>query len=169
MKLVKKISVVVLVFVLLMMFAFVAPALAETPTITSIKAVQSGTFTSTEKMWITNGDIRQQKGVVNEGTIKLYIPETASTPTYTFELYNVAHSTRDMDEPTPHTFLVNASWRYIVNGEVVGTFEGRIDWNLYSPQIAHGVLQGTGIFEGQTLRFWVQYPPTVWYGTLMQR
>lgn len=165
----KKISVVVLVFVLLMMFAFVAPALAETPTITSIKAVQSATIASTEKTWDTNGGIRQMQGVVNVGTINLYIPETASTPTYIFDLYNVYDRTGDIDAGIPITIRVNATWRYIVNNEIVGTFEGQIEWNFNSPQIAHGLLQGTGFFEGQTLRFWVQFPPTIWYGTLMQR
>jgi hypothetical protein len=111
----------------------------------AIKAVQSGKVTSVEDTWLTGSAINQSRGVVNQGTIKLHIPNTASSPQYTFNYYNVYGSTVNTSVPILN-IRVNAQWNYIVSGQVVGTFEGQIEWNYPN---AHGNLHGTGIFEGQ--------------------
>ena len=153
-----------------MLSAFVAPALAIQPEVTPIKALQVGAPTSWEKEWFS-GDILHRTGVVAEGTIRLYIPATASTPTYTFRFYNIYHVVADtVDTNGPYVVIVDAKWIYedSVTKEVYGTFEGQINWNINSPSDAHGLLKGTGQFEGQTLKFW-EDPTTTgtqWYGTL---
>lgn len=152
----------------LVLFMSVAPALAA-PTTTPIKAIQVGTVISTEKTWTTNGGIIQNQGVLNEGTIRLYIPNTASSPTYTFQFANVYNQMRNPDI-MHSTLRVDATWNYKVDGNIVGTFEGQIQWNILDgvPQ-AHGVLHGTGMFEGQQLMFWKDNTQSgiVWVGTLM--
>jgi hypothetical protein len=150
---------------LLLLFSIMAPALANAPTRTAIKAVQAGTASAPEKTWTTNGGIAQSRGIVNTGTVSLYIPDTASSPQYIFNLYNVYDFTRDQATGL-WVLRVDAQWRYEVNGELLGTFEGQINWNYPD---AHGVLHGTGVFDGQTLMFWrdTAYPPTTWVGTLI--
>jgi hypothetical protein len=163
--------------VMLMFVLIVAPAIAKEPTITDIYAIQKGTVTSTEDQWTTNGDIMQKQGVVNEGTVQLFIPNTASTPTYIFKLYNVYSQTNNINSVPnvvfypPYTIRVDAKWIYSENGVVKGTFEGQINWNINSPGDAHGLLHGTGIFEGQTLKFWedTSKTGTQWIGTLTVR
>ena len=147
----------------------VVPVLAIAPLPTppnqiAIKAVQAGKVTSVEDTWLTGSAINQSRGVVNQGTIKLYIPNTAGSPQYTFNFYNVYGSTVNSSVPIIN-IRVNAQWNYIVNGQVVGTFEGQIEWNYPN---AHGNLHGTGIFEGQKLMFWrdTAITGTTWVGTL---
>ena len=167
----KRVAVAVSVLALLVIFAFTAPVMAKAPTTTPIRATQSGTITSIEKEWFSDG-IVHRKGVVNQGTIRLYIPDTASSPTYTFSFYNVFDVSVDTEDTNgPYTIRVDAMWKYSEGGAVVGTFEGQINWNMNSPHVAHGLLQGTGIFDGQTLRFWEDTATagTNWLGTLFER
>ncbi len=152
-----------------MFFMLIAPALAAPPTVSEIKAIQLGLPSNAEKTWLTNGGINQTQGVVVQGIIRFFNPITAATPTYTFNFYNVYNAMANPD--IRHTTIrVDATWKYIVSGSVRGTFEGQIQWNVVDgvPQ-AHGVLHGTGTFEGQQLMFWKDNTQTgtVWVGTLM--
>ena len=170
-KQVKK-AVLVLAVALLAVAMLAAPVLAAKPTVTPIKAEQVLTSTPTwEKQWISDG-ILHRKNVYVEGIIRLYIPSTAVSPTYVMAFHNTYDLSATGDETGPTTIRVDANWIYTVDGEVMGTFEGQINWNVNGPFIAHGLLQGTGVFEGQTLKFWEDLdpaPPTIWLGTLLER
>ena len=163
----KKARFLIVPLLAVLFFILFAPVLAE-PTITPIKAIQVNTSNIVEKTWTTNGGIVQEKDVLNQGTIRLYIPSTASSPTYTFEHYNVYNRMRN-PEKLHSTICVDVTWNYKVADIIVGTFEGQIQWNIVDgvPQ-AHGVLHGKGVFDGQQLMFWKDNTQLgiVWVGTL---
>lgn len=169
--------VIILAFALLMVFSSVAPVMAAQPTVTDFKAIQVRTGTLTyEKQWFTADNIRHTIGFDATGTVTFYSPVDAATPTYVFNYHNIYTETREMDDINgPYAINVDVEWKYIVDGEVKGTFVGQINWNInpvhWEHSLAHGVLMGTGIFEGQTLRFWEDYQNsgTVWYGSLFAR
>jgi hypothetical protein len=143
----------VLMFCILVVPVLAIASVPTPPNQITIKAVQSGKVTSVEDKWLTGSPINQSRGVVNQGTIKLYIPNTASSSQYTFNFYNVYGSTVNTSVPVLN-IRVNALWKLIVSGQVVGTFEWQIEWDYPN---AHGNLHGTGIFEGQKLMFWRVY------------
>ena len=146
-----------------MLLAFVAPALAVQPEVTPIKAIQVGAPTSWEKEWFS-GDILHRTGVVAQGTIRLFIPAQQAPQRTPLDFYNIYHVAADtVDTNGPYVVIVYAKWIYedSVTKEVYGTFEGQINWNINSPSDAHGLLKGTGQFEGQTLKFW-EDPTTHW-------
>jgi hypothetical protein len=164
----KRIIVAVLAMILLAMMFAAVPVMAK-PTVTTIKAIQQNTSTVIGDTWTTNGGIIQSRDVINQGTITLYNPSTAGSPTYTFNHYNIYNRMQNPDK-LRSVVLVDVCWNYIVNGITLGTFEGQIQWNFVDgvPQ-AHGVLHGTEMFEGQQLMFWKDntQPGIVWVGTLM--
>ncbi len=133
----------------------------------------SGQVQSAGVYSVTNGGILQVRDAIYTGQMKLYI--TSSPPaipdytlTYTRELSGTVNMGQDIPYPGPwpdamgiwHSKLVCS---YVVNGQVLGTFEG--EWKLttvgwYTAPTphngswgseGHAVLQGSGIFKGQTL------------------
>ncbi len=167
----RRVTVLVLAFALLMMFVAVAPVMADKPTVTAIKAVQVGAFMPPPgKVWTTGSGILQVRDFLNVGTVKLYVPDSSSVPTYVFKLNNLASLTRNSDNETA-IIRVSAEWIYPVSGTTQGTFEGQIEWNYNGPHVAHGLLHGTGVFEGQKLSFWVDTTfvgNVTWVGTLSE-
>jgi hypothetical protein len=167
----KKRLILVGVIAFLVLFSVAAPALGEAQTKTPFKALQiNNPATTPEKTWTTNGDIRQVRDQLNTGTIQLYIPDTASSPQYVLRHNNMLHATRNLDRTSGDAGFwiihVDVQWIYEVNGVILGTFEGQINYNV--PQ-AHGILHGTGVFEGQTLMFSASSltPQIIWVGTLL--
>ena len=168
----KRVTVIVLAFALLVMTFAAVPVMAKAPTVTPIKAVQVGAFVPPPgKMWVTGSDIIQVRDFLNVGTVSLYIPDSSAIPTYVFKLNNMASMTRNPSTEQPIIVRVNATWIYPMSGTTQGTFEGQIEWNFNSPHVAHGLLHGTGIFEGQKLSFWLDtaiMDPITWVGTLSE-
>jgi hypothetical protein len=165
----KKLRLFIVPLLVVLLFMLIVPVLANPPTVTAIKAIQLGSPSAPEDTWTTNGGIVQNRGVIVTGTIKLFIPSTAASPTYIFAQNNLYNSMTNPD--IRHiTIRVDAEWKYPASGTTTGTFEGQIEWNVVDgvPQ-AHGVLHGTGIFDGQQLMFWKDNAQTgvVWVGTLM--
>ncbi len=102
--------------------------------------------------------------IVETGTVKLYITSTV-TPDYTFESRGILNGTINT-KTDDGVFHRKMTWTYKVAGEVKGWFEGEVKadtvtykYNLlgipvskFSTNTLHTVLQGGGIFKGQTLK-----------------
>jgi hypothetical protein len=184
----KKIIILISALVLMMLFA-VAPAIAAPATKVSVTATHSSTIINPGTNWVTDGGVVQMRDIVYGGTVILDIATTTANPDYTFtqrrEQFGTVTHGRDIPYPGPwpeakgewHAKIV---WTYSENGQV-GTFEGEmkltsIGWYLLSnglaysgPTEGHYVLQGKGVFEGQTLFLDSIGPPTVYTGYLLTR
>ena len=122
---------------------------------------------------VSNGDTVHGHNVPGQGTINLWVDSAPpASPTYTgtssaLLIYNINLKTGE----GPVKF--NMKWTF-----ATGTFEGNILGfisDLRGPGInafvaCHGVLHGTGEFEGQTIKIAGEKPvgqPFTWTGTIL--
>ncbi len=186
-----KLLIASLVFLTAITMADSASALHQTTPVTAIQtapiigSVLSGVV-------LTEGGVFHYDGVSTAGTVSFYVTST-SIPDYIFTAYTEFNGTINTktDNGVINQKMV---WKYIVEGQVVGTFEGEAKVTtttyLYNPatgyprpqfstNIYHAVLQGTGMFKGQTLKISGIRPavdismpvntpanPVAWEGTL---
>jgi len=161
--------------------AFLALAMLTVPVMA--KPAEKVTFTAIQipipqppppgSISVSNGDIVHGKNLPGAGTIKLWIDSAPpATPTYTgtssaLLIYNINLKTGE----GPVKF--NMTWTF-----ATGTFEGNILGgiaDLSGPGMnafvdCHGVLHGTGEFEGQIIQIAGEKPvgqPFTWTGTIV--
>ncbi len=161
----KKRSVLVPLLVFLMLFAVVAPAMAESPKKIPVKTVVISTRVIIGSIVTNPGEIRHLDDMIWEGVIDLYIPETSSTPLRGTSR-DVLDGMRVVDVPggVEHSdvnFGVVHFRRVLTFGD--GAFEGILTLKTYGPGFtvfeSHCVLQGSGDFKGQTLSLSSVVPP----------
>ncbi len=164
------IALLLLVLSWFMLFAL-SPATAKLAAKVPVIATQAGITTVPGEYWTTDGGILQIRDDEGAGIAKLYINSAPpAAPDYTFtyhrEYLASVHLGQEIPFPGPwpdavgiwHVTLV---WQYIVNSQVMGTFEGQWEFKSTgwytspSPHTGssegHVVLQGSGIFARQTL------------------
>jgi hypothetical protein len=129
-------------------------------TVVTVTGTQPPFTTSSLSYSLNNGGIFIYGGVAT-GTVELHIDST----TYVLELteqFNTSINTKTNIGQSNRKIL----WEYIVDDEVVGTFKGQgkgtTNTTLYAPNgfprgafstnLYHVVLQGSGVFYGQTLK-----------------
>lgn len=189
----KKAAVAILALGLLVALMMVATVRAIPETAIPVTATQTGTGTVFSGIVLNDGDIFFYDAV-ETGIVKLYITSTI-TPDYTFEARGILNGTINTKTDNG-VFHRKMTWTYKVAGEVLGTFEGEVkaDTTTYkyitgipvskfSTNVLHTVLQGSGIFEGQTLKLDGLRPtidpslpwntptpanPTTWTGILLE-
>ncbi|HLN46519.1 MAG TPA: hypothetical protein VK209_12510 [Candidatus Sulfotelmatobacter sp.] len=160
----KRIIVLILGLVLLMLSA-VAPAIAASATIVPVHggSIAGGTSISPE-MWLTNGYITQLRGGGSQGgKLGLYIYPSAEEPDYVLTI-NEEYDAMVNWKTGEGIWRFTETWEYLVDGQIAGTFKG--EWLIKSTGAyitpsgypvawthleGHAVLQGGGIFDGQTL------------------
>jgi hypothetical protein len=146
--------------VLLMLLTFIAPVMAAPAQKLPIVLVTSGhNISPPEKTWTTDGGIIHSIGGVRGGPVTLKIG-TGPTITGTYsESGNMVTNTKT------HETIVN--FNRMVCTFPDGSFEGAKTAKITSALIngamttvaqeQHGVLQGSGIYEGQTLKIEQDY------------
>ncbi len=159
----RKVLVVISAAVLLMLFPLVSPVLAAPAQKFAVVLKTSGSkIADPEKAWVTDGNISHTFGGIRGGPATLKIGANP-TITGTYEEtsdFNVNQKTHEMIG-TFHKMLCTFPG---------GSFEGtKVARMVLDPvthlQIAmeqHAVLQGSGIYEGQTLKieqYWVAADP----------
>ena len=172
-------TVAVLVFAFLMMFAMVAPALAAPAEKVIFIAKQVGNSVPPPpaddyRKITTPGDTIHTINQLGAGTIKLWIgtTEATGTPTYQGTTNSIIMWNLNLKNDYQGVIKFEMTWTL-----PEGTFEGNIIGEMYAPLPnvnvltgLHGVLHGTGIFEGQTLMLQGARPlgqPFTWTGTII--
>ncbi len=184
-----KAKILMVALLLTIAYMIVAPVMAQPPTVVQVTGTQSGGG-------VFSGIVLNDGGVffydaVGTGTANLHTP----TADYTFTTSSILNGTINTktDDGVMHYKM---TWTYKVGSEVKGTFEGEINAKtttyLYAPSgnprpqfstnVLHCVLQGSGDFDGQTLKLDGIRPslpitapvtspanPVTWEGTLMTR
>ena len=165
MKKLKRTLILVPAFLLLMLFALV-PAMAAPATKVSVHggSLSSGTQTPFHDMWLTNGYITQLRGGGSlGGQVELYIDPSTTVPDYVM-------TANDEYDAMVNWHTGEGVWRftltleYLADGQIAGTFKGEyiaattgayitpsgypVTWTHLE---GHAVLQGDGVFDGQTL------------------
>jgi hypothetical protein len=174
-------TVAVLVFVFLMMFAMVAPALAAPAEKVTFIAKQIPDNPQPQQgddfvRVTTNGDIVHCRNQIGSGTIKLWLGTVATgTPNYQGETDSISMWSLNLkSEPAPTgPIKLEMTWTFtnggIFEGNIVGTMTAlSLTANIMSDM--HGVLHGSGAFEGQTLKLEGSRPagqPFTWTGTII--
>ncbi len=167
---------------------FVAPsfALPESAVPVTITRTTTGVLNAGD-YWVTDGGIIQMRDCVYTGKAKLYITSSPpATPDYALterrEFSGTVNQGSDKDIAFPGPWpdakvqwSEHVVWQFVVNGQVLGAFEGvwkltSVGWYLTptphdGPSEGHAVLQGSGIFEGQTLL--LDYGNSVFTGYLL--
>lgn len=150
----RKMMILIPALALLMLLAAVAPVMAEP----AKKVPVTGTSTAVwypgpdAEYWITDGGILQFRGLKTAGMTTINIPGSPSLVLKTSgDLFGMVNF--KTGDGVMHCKSV---WKYPAVGTVVGTFEGEFTADTTGGYPAtystmHCVLQGTGIFEGQTL------------------
>ncbi len=175
----KKVSVLILTFCLLTMLTSAIPVLAVSPDsvpavlVIDITKVQN---TIPEKQWITGGGILQQRGIVRT------VDFNSVNPGATLELNGVTyavsiHAIVDVKIDIETGNMINHYHKWTITLPVQdglsqeGEFVGTNIWKLtFVPSFSftgHGVLQGSGAFEGQTLKLTVNPATNNFEGYLM--
>lgn len=185
----KKKMIFVPIFALLILFT-VAPAMAAPATKVHVTITTSTTGTTFGDWWVTDGGVVQMRDFASDGKANLQIassPPIVYTLTTHRELSTTIALGKDISFPGPwpdakgitHSNLV---WTYSVNGQVQGSFKGEwtlkfVGWTIIDPakfivtngpSEGHAVLQGDGVFAGQTLLLDSTGPPTVFTGCLLK-
>ncbi len=156
-------------------FALPETAVPVTITRTTTGVITAGTYR------VTDGGTLQTRDNVYAGKAKLYITSSPpASPDYVLTERREVAGTVNMGQEIPYPgpwpdakseWQEHLVWQLVVNGQVQGAFEG--NWKLTSvgwPEVSsegHAVLQGSGIFEGQTLLLDSTGPPTVFTGYLL--
>jgi len=187
---VKKMKKVIFVSILALIMLFtVAPAMAAPATKVPVTISTSTTGMTFGDFWVTDGGVVQMRDFASDG--KAYL-QVASSPPVAYQLTThrdfsaTINLEKDIPFPGPwpnakgitHSTLV---WTYSINGQVQGTFKG--EWTLKftgwtivdpakfivtnGPSEGHAVLQGDGVFAGQTLMLDSTGPPTSFTGYLL--
>lgn len=125
--------------------------------------------TAPEKMWITKGGIVHQQGIIRTVDYDPITPDTTLTigeETYVAKI----HAIVDVTINTKTTKMINHYHKWTITLPAQeglseeGTFVGTNIWTLSTEPslsfIGHGVLQGTGAFEGTTLKLSAEFPPS---------
>ena len=176
------------ILALIMLFT-VAPAMAAPATKVPVTISTSTTGMTFGDFWVTDGGVVQMRDFASDG--KAYL-QVASSPPVAYQLTThrdfsaTINLEKDIPFPGPwpdakgitHSTLV---WTYSVDGQVQGTFKG--EWTLKftgwtivditkfivtnGPSEGHAVLQGDGVFAGQTLMLDSTGPPTSFTGYLL--
>jgi hypothetical protein len=171
--------IIVFALVSLMMFAVVAPVLAQPAERVSFIAKQMPNNPQPQQgddyvKFTTPGDTVHIRNQLGAGTIKLWFGSTASgTPAYvgtTSSIIEMLVNLKTGEGPIKYEM----TWTF-----TGGTFEGNINGKIIAPTPTanimtdlHGVLQGTGVFEGQTIQLEGSRPtgqPFTWTGTILTR
>ena len=163
---------------LLLAAMYVAPVLAKTKV--AVTATQMGSGGSGAKSWLVDHGILQYRGMEGAGVVTLNIPGRDSLSGTSSSVIN-GKITFSTDEPPPpgtpdpEAFgIIHLKMKWTFTGEgTTGTFEGQMQRKTTGVPLthleAHMVLQGTGDFEGQTLRLSAEgpAPPMNWEGFLL--
>ena len=156
---VRKVTVAVLAFALLILCTTVAPALAkaEKVPVAGLSITTGGGPTDDFKTWDTKGGIDQVRGVIVTSISKYWVgvtsvPNPAVNPTYVFAVTTILSPGMENTKTDRAISLWKSTMSYPAVGQVLGTFEGVMhvesDGGITT---VHCVYQGTGMFEGQTL------------------
>jgi len=175
----------------LIMLFIVAPVMAAPATKVPVTITTSTTGMTFGDFWPTDGNVVQMRDFASDGKANLQV---ASSPPIVYQLTThrdfsaTINLEKDIPFPGPwpdakgitHSTLV---WTYSVDGQVQGTFKG--EWTLKftgwtivdpakfivtnGPSEGHAVLQGDGVFAGQTLMLDSTGPPTSFTGYLLTR
>jgi len=179
----------IILLVLLFSSVMIASVSAIPQTATEVTAFQPPFTTSYTKLILNDGGIFHYAGT-GIGTVDLKIGTTTYTLKLTEEFSTAINTKTDQGESNRKIL-----WEYFLNGQVIGTFEGQgkgtTTTTLYNPvsgfprgafstNIYHAVLQGSGFFDGQTLKLDGIRPtanptgpvtapanPTTWTGILL--
>ena len=163
----KRMMILIPLLALLMLFAVVAPVLAEPAQKLPVTLVTSGAFSGLpEKIWTTDGGIIHSQGQIRGGVVTLTIGQgPAIVGTYSENGDSITNT-------KTHEMIIN--FNKMVVTFPGGSFEGAKTARFTSEirngvpvtiaQEQHAVLQGSGIYEGQTLKIsqdWVLTVPAV--------
>jgi hypothetical protein len=184
----KKKMVLVPILALLLLF-IVAPAMATPATKVPVTITTASTGMTFGYWWVTDGGVVQMRDFASDGKAYLQLassPSTVYTLTTHREFFTTVIIGNDIPFPGPwpdakgitHS---NVVWTYSVDGQVQGTFKGVwtlkfTGWTIVDPakfivtngpSQGHAVLQGDGVFAGQTLMLDSTGPPTVFTGYLL--
>jgi hypothetical protein len=163
----KRMMILISVLALLMLFAVVAPVLAAPAQKFPVTLVTSGhTIAAPERTWTTDGGIIHSIGGVRGGPVFLTIGTEPTIEGTYIETGNSIINTK-----TGETVV---NFNRMVCTFLGGSFEGAKAMRSLSEirngvpvtiaQEQHAVLQGSGIYEGQTLKIgydWVLTVPAV--------
>ena len=175
----KKVAVVVLVLAISIVFA-VVPVMAAPAQKVSFTAIQIPNSTPPPqgedfRVWVTEGDTFHTRNQNGAGTIKIWTTNSlASPPNYVGTTSSKIDNNINLKTGEG---MAKFQMTWTLPG---GTFEGNIIGKLTAPpftnnpmaysQDLHGVLHGTGDFEGQTAMFDGTKPagqPFTWTGTII--
>jgi len=148
------------------------PVLAVSPTsVPALLTINTAKVNNTPPEWMkaTEGGIIQQRGIIR--TVDFDISEPGSTLTIGADTYVVAiHAVVDITINSKTTQMINHYHKWTITLPVQegldeeGMFMGTNIWSLSTdPTLSftgHAVLQGSGAFEGQTLKLSVDFPPS---------
>jgi hypothetical protein len=124
----------------------------------------------------TGGDTVHCRNSIGSGTIKLWLGTTATgTPTYTGETDSITIWNLNLKtDPLPKAPIkLQMIWTFTNGGVFEGNIEGTMITLSQTSNIMsdmHGVLHGSGAFEGQTLIMEGSRPagqPFTWIGTII--
>ena len=157
---------------LLLAAMFVAPVFAKRKV--AVTATQIAGGGSGEEGWLVDHGIYQFREWEGAGMVTLYIPGQAPLVGASSSEIN-GKTTFTQEPPDPDAEgLIHLKMKWTFTGEgTTGTFEGQMQRKgigvpVISYMEAHMVLQGTGDFEGQTLRLSHAGPPPMhWEGFLI--
>jgi hypothetical protein len=173
----------------LLMLLTVVPTMAAPATKVPVTITTSNTGMTFGNWWVTDGGVVQMRDFASDGKANLQV---ASSPPVVYiltthrDFFATINLGQDIPFPGPwpnakgitHS---NVVWTYSVNGQVQGTFKGEwtlkfVGWTIIDPakfivangpSEGHAVLQGDGVFAGQTLMLDSTGPPTVFTGDLL--
>jgi len=150
--------------------ALAIPVMAESPkAVPAVLSISGAKDLPVEKEWTTEGGIVHQQGIIRTAVATIKIGEV----TYV----GAIHAVVDKMTNTKTSLATNHYHKWTISfpvqtglaqsGEFVGTNVWTYETNPTYLQ-GHAVLQGSGAFEGQTLKIEVEYPPSIkWYGYLI--
>ena len=161
----KKQTFVISMVAILMLLSMVSPVLAEPAQKIPITLVTKGSFSSSaEREWTTDGDITHSFGTVRGGPVYLTIGTNPTIEGTYIETGNsvLNHKTEN------HIVHLHKMVCEFPGGSFEGAkimtahYEIRSGVPVTITQSQHAVLQGSGIYEGQTLKIgydWVLTTP----------
>ena len=180
----KKVTVVVLAMALLMLGALAVPVMAVSPkSLPALLTIKTSGVQNTvpEKTWTTEGGIIQERGIVRTvayDPVNKYVQLKIGDVTYV----GTIHAVVDTMKNTEIGMFINHYHKWLITFPVQAgvtvesSFEGTNIWVSEplpgaTPPFSiegHATLQGSGFFEGQTLKIATEFPPSpTWNGYLI--
>jgi hypothetical protein len=164
-----KVAVVVLACALVMMFAALAPVFAKPAEKVAFSGIQIPNSPENQpppgpyyRTWLTLGDTMHTRNGLGAGTIMLTVDGQDPMP-------GTTSSTIDINARIYAGGVIkfDMTWTF-ENGEFVGNIIGKVT-SPVSFEDMHGVLQGSGDYEGWTvlLNGYVNAGPFMWSGTIV--